>query len=117
MNNTLFPLAFTDAFGVPHPAAVAMVASVNQQASLLVDANGVESTGYAALTYQIRFWHSEAARAAGAQPQMLSVDGMLGVLTLSGDAAMRPRSEWAEACRAHFETVIAPTLSPAESAA
>ena len=110
-----FSLSFTDAFGVPHPAAVAMVASVSQQASLLVDANGVESTGYAALTYQIRFWHSEAARVAGAQPQMLSVDGMLGVMTLAGDAALLPSSEWAEACRAHFETVVVPTLPPLES--
>ena len=111
-----FPLSFTDAFGVRHPAAVAMVASVNQQASLLVDANGVESTGYAALTYQVRFWHSEAARASGAQPQLIGPDGQYGMFTLSGDAAVRPHSEWGEACRAHFETVVVPTLSPAESA-
>ena len=110
-----FPLPFTDAFGVPHPAAVAMVASVNQQASLLVDTNGVEATGYAALTYQIRFWHSEAARVAGAQPQMFTLDSMMGVMTLAGEAALLPSSEWAEACRAHFETVVVPALPPWES--
>ena len=111
-----FPLSFTDAFGVPHPAAVAMVSSVNQQASMLVSADGVESAGYAALTYQVRFWHNEAARVAGAQSQMFTLDGMMGVMTLAGDAALLPSSDWTDACRAHFEAVVAPTLKPAESA-
>lgn len=108
-----FPLAFTDAFGVSHPSAVAMIASVNQSASLSVDTAGVETAGYAALTYQVRFWHSEEARAAGAQPQMFAGTDMLGVQTLSGDAALLPREGWLDACRAHFETVIVPTLKAA----
>lgn len=122
MNNTLFPLSFADVFGVSHPNAVAMVSSVTQQASVFVDTEGVSTAGHATLTYQIRFWHSDAARVAGAQPQMLaSVGPSSGYpnpapTQLTGEAALLPPSEWAEACRAHFETVVAPTLKPAESA-
>ena len=116
MNTTLFPLSFSDVFGVPHPAAVAMVSAINMQRSVSIGADGVESVGHSTLTYQVRFWHSEAARASGAQPQLIGPDGQYGMFTLSGDAAVRPHSEWGEACRAHFETVVAPTLSPAESA-
>ena len=107
-----FPLSFTDAFGIAHPNAVAMVASVNQQAAINIDSAGVETDGYSALTYQVRFWHSEEVRAAGAQPQMFTHDGMMGVLQLVGEAALLPRAEWVDACHAHFETVIAPTLKP-----
>ena len=116
MNNTFFPLAFSDVFGVPHPAAVAMVSAINMQRSVSIGVDGTESVGHSTLTYQVRFWHSEAARASGAQPQLIGPDGQYGMFTLSGDAAVRPHSEWCEACRAHFETVVAPTLSPAESA-
>ena len=115
MNNTLFPLAFSDVFGVPHPAAVAMVSAVNMQRSVSIGVDGSESVGYSALTYQVRFWHSEAARVAGAQPQSLGPDGQYGMFALSGDAALLPASDWAEACRAHFETVVVPTLPPLES--
>ena len=111
-----FPLSFTDVFGVPHPAAVAMVSSVNQQASMLVSTDGVESAGHAALTYQVRFWHNEAARVAGAQSQMFTLDGMMGSMSITGDAANLPRAEWAEACRAHFETAVLPTLAEVQYA-
>ena len=107
-----FALAFTDSFGVPHPEAVAMIASVNQQGSSTIGVNGTETAGHSSLTYQVRFWHSEAVRLAGAQPQMLTIDGMMGVLTVTGEAALLPRAEWAEACRAHFEAAVVPTLKP-----
>lgn len=116
MNTALFPLSFSDGFGVPHPAAVAMVSAINMQRSVSIGEDGVESVGHSTLTYQVRFWHSEAARASGAQPQLIGPDGQYGMFTLSGDAASLPAAEWAEACRAHFETVVATTLSPAESA-
>ena len=121
MNNVLFPLALTDAFGVSHPSAVAMVSTVVQQASLSVDNDGNSTAGYATLTYQIRFWHSEAVRVAGAQAQILAANSPsvgypnLAVMQLTGEAALLPPSEWAEACRAHFETVVVPTLPPLES--
>ena len=108
-----FPLSFTDAFGIAHPNAVAMIAAVNQQAAINIDTAGAETDGYSALTYQVRFWHSEEVRAAGAQPQMFTHDGMMGVLTVTGEAALLPRTGWLDACRAHFEAAIAPTLKPA----
>ena len=115
MLNT-FTLSFTDVFGVPHPNAVAMISAVSSQGSVMYGSDGTESAVSGSLSYQVRFWHSEAARASGAQPQLIGPDGQYGMFTQSGDAASLPAAEWAAACRAHFETVVAPTLSPAESA-
>ena len=123
MLNT-FTLSFTDVFGVPHPNAVAMISAVSSQGSVMYGSDGTESAVSGSLSYQVRFWHSEAARVAGAQPQNLTTGGpsigptgsMMGSMTLTGEAANLPRAEWAEACRAHFETAVVPTLSPAESA-
>ena len=117
MNTALFPLSFSDVFGVPHPAAVAMVSAINMQRSVSIGVHGTESVGHSTLTYQVRFWHSEAARASGAQPQLIGPDGQYGMFTLSGDAASLPAAEWAAACRAHFETVEAASLKPAGAAA
>ena len=118
-----FQISFTDIYGVEHPNAVAMIAAVSQQASVSIGEDGTERDGYAALNYQVRFWHTEALRVAGHPAQPYAANGPYmgasgaagGVLQLVGEAALLPSSEWCEACRAHFETVVVPTLSPAES--
>lgn len=110
----LFPISFTDIYGVDHPDAVAMIASVSQQASISISEDGTENVGYTALNYQVRFWHSEVLRVAGAPAQFYTTGGPyagasgmpVGVTQLTGEAALLPHSEWAEACRAHFEAAV-----------
>ena len=61
---------------------------------------------------------------AGAQPQNLTTGSpsigangiAIGSMSITGDAANLPRAEWAEACRAHFETAVLPTLAEVQYA-
>ena len=123
MLNT-FPLSFTDVFGVQHPNAVAMISAVSSQGSVMYGVDGAESAVSGSLSYQVRFWHSEVARVAGAQPQNLTTGSpsigangiAIGSMSITGDAANLPRAEWAEACRAHFETAVLPTLAEVQYA-
>ena len=118
MNSNRFTVSFIDIYGVPHPEAVAMVSSISMQASANISEAGEAQSGYSTLSYQVRFWHNEAARTAGAQSQMfvapLVGDGLIPIaMSLSGEAALLPAEQWAAACQSHFETVVIPQLPSA----
>ncbi|MGL5538786.1 MAG: hypothetical protein ACRDC0_16415 [Aeromonas veronii] len=72
----VFSASFTDVYGVEHPDGVCMVSSVNRAQNSYFDNAGETTSSNDSCSYQIRYWHSEAARAAGARHQeYLNSDG------------------------------------------
>jgi hypothetical protein len=110
MKTTLFTLAFTDVFGVNHPAAQCYIANVSHNASVNFNEAGDAANQSSQVSYQVRFWHDETTKADGAKTQeIVSKVGQstFYITDISSDASI---TDLPAVCAEHFEQKVLPNL-------
>lgn len=107
MNNHIFQASFTDVFGVEHPAAQCMISSISTSSNLYFDNEGGTTSSQQHCNYQVRYWHSPEARAAGARPQDFMDANLVNTMYIS-DSEILSGSDMVSSCKEHFlNSVIA----------
>lgn len=115
----LFPLSFTDIYGVSHPNAIALVSNITSNAGASYEPTGVRTVHNSSLYYQVKFWHNKEAMNAGAEAQFVypnthgTSSGNQVPMVVTGDEALVNIDLWQKTCRTHFDTKVVPTLNPA----
>lgn len=104
LQSPLFTASFTDAYGVEHPAAQCFVASVNRSTNATFGAPGEATVEGTNINFQVRFWHSEATKAAGARLQdFVDKNGMTNFSFTANEVA---DADLVQACVNYFNTTV-----------
>ena len=100
----IFTASFTDIYGVEHPEGVCMISSVNRTQNSYFGDGGEATSSSDSCSYQVRYWHSEAARTAGARHQEYLNESGYNTFTVIGEVG-DDSSVIIEKCQAHFINV------------
>lgn len=116
MKSNIFPANFTDAFGVQHPAAQCMLTTLSLSNSAYFGSDGDATASNGSCSYQVMYWHSQAAKDKGALPQEFIDSGRNSTFYVTdvADVAALGMADAMEKCQQHFLKEVAPKMIEAE---
>lgn len=106
MKSQIFPASFTDIYGVEHAQAQCMIASVSRTDSAYFDAAG-EGAPNTQINYQVRYWHTNAAKESGAEPQEYITKDRQNTFYVNNNTAVET-SALIETCQQDFLQSVLP---------
>lgn len=106
MKSQIFQAAFTDIYGVPHTAAQCMVSYFSANNNVSFDNAGESDNQSGTCSYQVRYWHSQEAKNAGARPQEFMNESMNNTFYAEMDLNAT-NEELMTKCQEHFLAEIA----------
>lgn len=101
MNSPIFKATFTDVYAVDHVDAQCMISSVSQSSNAYFGKDGESTSGSSSCSYQVLYWHSQAAKDSGARPQEF-MDYNLNTSLYMESEAGATLAETIAKCQEHF---------------
>ena len=103
INSNLFQASFTDVFGVQHDQAVCLITSISRnENAAFVDAGEAQSSS-SYCNYQVKYWHSVAAKESGARSQEYLNQNGDNTFYLELDGADSSLRDLPPLCSEHFK--------------
>lgn len=101
MKSQIFQATFTDVYGVPHANAQCMIAYFSANNNVYFDDAGESNNQSGTCSYQVRYWHSQEAKDAGARPQEFMDANMANTFYAEVDLNAT-NDELMAKCKQHF---------------